>query len=75
MPIGTVKFFNTEKGYGLIANEDGSGDSWRPNAWRWAISPAPRNPIRGAIRSSPAFVDATGRTYPRLRRGGYVAAP
>ena len=28
MPIGTVKFFNTEKGYGFIANEDGSGDNF-----------------------------------------------
>src|SRR3546814_8450022 len=28
MPIGTVKFFNTEKGYGFIENEDGSGDSF-----------------------------------------------
>lgn len=26
MPIGTVKFFNADKGYGFIANEDGSGD-------------------------------------------------
>jgi CspA family cold shock protein len=28
MPIGTVKFFNNDKGYGFIANEDGSGDSF-----------------------------------------------
>jgi CspA family cold shock protein len=28
MPIGTVKFFNVDKGYGFIANEDGSGDSF-----------------------------------------------
>ncbi len=28
MPIGTVKFFNIDKGYGFIANEDGSGDSF-----------------------------------------------
>jgi CspA family cold shock protein len=28
MPIGTVKFFNADKGYGFIANEDGSGDSF-----------------------------------------------
>jgi CspA family cold shock protein len=26
MAIGTVKWFNTEKGYGFIAPEDGSGD-------------------------------------------------
>jgi CspA family cold shock protein len=28
MPTGTVKFFNIDKGYGFIANEDGSGDSF-----------------------------------------------
>ena len=28
MPIGTVKFFSQDKGYGFIENEDGSGDSF-----------------------------------------------
>jgi CspA family cold shock protein len=28
MPVGTVKFFNIDKGYGFIAAEDGSGDSF-----------------------------------------------
>lgn len=28
MITGTVKFFNADKGYGFIAAEDGSGDSF-----------------------------------------------
>jgi CspA family cold shock protein len=28
MTIGTVKFFNTERGYGFIAPEDGSKDAF-----------------------------------------------
>jgi CspA family cold shock protein len=28
MPVGTVKFFNEQNGYGFIAPEDGSGDAF-----------------------------------------------
>ena len=68
MAIGTVKFFNTDKGYGFIENEDGSGDSFvHITAVQAAGMDTLRKEQRGVADSGTDFQNARGA---RFQSGG-----
>ena len=64
MPVGTVKFFNTQKGYGFIQPEDGSKDVFVH------ITAVERAGMRSLVEGQPRLGNQVGLRSHGARQAG-----